>query len=196
MDPDVWGPLAWNIMFDLSRAVHVRYVTPDEAEVFLRQMAHLLPCEDCQTSFQKLMRKYPPPSQAQQWIKWIYEMRKKVCEKKASKTLGWKEWQERVDTYDVFAPPSYWKTYLKIVIRHTVECLNSESKRRAKRIALAEWLRDALSLAPHIYKHVPHMSRQLCRLLQSLVDVTHNRKQLTSIDDDAELWTRCHLSQC
>lgn len=127
MDPKVWGPVFWSILFESCKYVdsYKNDTTINDNPVlyineFLRLLSWVLPCSECRASFNLIIQHFPP-SKCSSYLEWIWAVRNIVnqklqCDKSSCIDLSTFLW--RAKSWKHFATPLTVKTMLKYIIQN------------------------------------------------------------------------------
>lgn len=102
MDPDVWGPATWDILFTCAAKIR----NWDQGCAFLNVVEHLrylLPCRACRSSFGMFVESYPPPRpdvcDAKAATKWLWRCKDSVNQKLSK---PYRSYRDSIRKYRVF----------------------------------------------------------------------------------------------
>jgi hypothetical protein len=105
MDPFVWGPLAWNLIFDICWRLDTKMKKSpekklhDNVETFFHLLTILLPCQDCCCSYREILKKLPfPNSSSSSYFHWAYHLKDFVNQKLEKKSPPIEEVYRRMQT--------------------------------------------------------------------------------------------------
>ncbi len=105
MDPTIWGPKLWNIIFDICWAIdrnNTSKIQQQSVTIFFESLQYLLPCKYCRMSYVQYLRdlKGPPKSGSGNALRWAYTLRNKVNNKlKRKYKLTFEKFERRMKTY-------------------------------------------------------------------------------------------------
>ena len=124
MDPILWGPIFWSVLFEVGRNVQQnKSIDVCTFKEWMHSLNWALPCSECRASFILILRHFsPPPSfNNDQCLLWIWQVRDIVnrkLQRAESQCLTFEQFLIRSKMWDRFASVDTVKTLLRIVIRH------------------------------------------------------------------------------
>lgn len=89
MDPTVWGPLMWDVAFEVARHAH-----REPAFELFRAMSSFLPCSYCRESYRKYMDMLREHSGLSA-VEWLWTVRDMVHQKLNKPTLSLEQLEKR-----------------------------------------------------------------------------------------------------
>ena len=135
MDPNVWGPPMWNLLFDLSiKCSDEKY---DDVVLLFRLMEHVLPCRDCRKSlvdFRKKIELRMTPEDPTSTVRWLWVVRDMVNQKLGHTSISLDKLQARHSALTMVSSESSILDVLTMIslamkqsraskIQQTIECV-------------------------------------------------------------------------
>ena len=110
MDPNIWGPKLWNIIYDIGymcEHYHSRHKAPpkilgNSIRTVFESFVSLLPCIYCRESYKffyyNKFHGNPPPI-GRGALRWTYRLKDLVNKKLGKKSIPYSEFKKRMDTW-------------------------------------------------------------------------------------------------
>lgn len=125
MDPILWGPVFWSVLFEVGRNVQQnKDIDVCTFREWMYSLNWALPCSECRASFILILRHFPPPPKSftnDQCLFYIWQVRDIVnrkLQRAESQCLTFEQFLIRSEIWDRFASSETVKTLLRIVIKH------------------------------------------------------------------------------
>ena len=103
MEPTMWGPGLWHILFSITWNCRNPQELPDLLRVILFSVPTLLPCRLCQQHYVRnhssLKRRYGEPSTAEEAFRWLYYLKDAVNKTLHTRSLPFEEFRTRYVTF-------------------------------------------------------------------------------------------------
>lgn len=101
MDPFVWGPMTWNLIFDIcwrmDKIMPIRNTKlRQHVQVFFQLLTNLLPCPSCCCSYKRILLKLKFPQN--NYLHWAYHVKDYVNQKLGKQSPPLEEVQRRMRT--------------------------------------------------------------------------------------------------
>ena len=108
MDPNIWGPKLWNIVFDICWGLRSSKQSLEHSQsikLFFTSLKYLLPCKYCRESYVRFFDELQgPPPCSDKALEWAYNLRNKVNDKlKKHDRPTFDKVQRRMKTYHSLA---------------------------------------------------------------------------------------------
>lgn len=118
MDPKIWGPPFWRILYDCCKLVDTQEKTLDIIPELAESIRWALPCSECRASFTLISLCVPP---SEPYLEWIWKIRNIVNQKlqcPQSEFLPLDAFLEKAKNNKRFSRQEDVKTTFKIVVLH------------------------------------------------------------------------------
>lgn len=144
MDPLLWGPPMWSVLFHLAQ-------TGDGASLkeVVSTLQHLLPCSHCRASFQHFCRKNPPSVCLSDPVLYVWTLKDSVNQKLKRYCIPYRVFRARLLTADYAGATNAVHTlcYVCRNIKHMPEGEQAEANARLRELF------DAMAVAFHRRDH-------------------------------------------
>lgn len=159
MDPVVWGPLAWNLMFDVARAVDAirdvstRKRVKADLSMFFESLRYTLPCLYCRQSYRAFCdgARFECKRDASA-LRWVWLLHNRVNLKLDKQQFSQCALARRATTWSMAASPQNVWDYLFLMALNYPETPQAKTYAEKRDGYTAFFL-----LLPSLLRHVPHL---------------------------------------
>lgn len=136
MDPKIWGPPMWNLLYEVCRhADENSQHTDDFIPQFVESLKWCLPCSECRASFTVILAFLPP---SRPYLDWIWKIRNVVNQKlqcPISACITLKQFKSRAKSWKRFAALETVITILNVLLFHFLKNMSLVPKEHLKGLA-------------------------------------------------------------
>lgn len=144
MDPKIWGPPMWAILYEVCRNADNYPSKVDYISEFTEALRWSLPCSECRASFTIILSFIPP---TRPYLDWVWKVRNVVNQKlqcPISACITLEQFKSRVKSWKRFATSETVITILNILLFHFLKNISLVPKEHLKGLA------RFISLLPHV----------------------------------------------
>lgn len=190
MDPQVWGPKLWRIMFDVAYRTEVKkrqdaqWCLSENAhhvETFFHSLEDFLPCKNCRDSYTTYLKTMPPRVAHNDMVTWIFELRNKVNDKlhvPVPCRISLEMFRKRLKSYSSYTSIPDVLDMLHIFARNHPLHVRTEGKKRVAK----KW---------KTYQSIPHSWGSALGLVPTLIPLSVallNAKDVPETDIEMHTW--------
>lgn len=192
MDPNIWGPKLWNIIFDICWNLDnskLNSTQKQSVQLFFASLKYLLPCKYCRSSYVQFYGELDgsPPFNSEQALKWAYDLRNKVNVKlkKQDKPPTFEKVLRRMKTYQSLASQNDVIDVLFILATNYMADVERPEEHKIKKT----WFWIMINILPFVLSILPQQQK-LSKILMENPAHQQNIK-----NKDTVMMYLCHISE-